>query len=101
MRRKHPLSVLQQTAPVLLRQEKTPPPEDAPRCGQGHRHDHLRRLCGWPPASFRLFKQSQVRFHPDTKTITDPGYMGLQKPHGHTIMPKKRSQKYLLNKEDK
>ncbi|HBR51842.1 MAG TPA: hypothetical protein DEA71_17380 [Nitrospira sp.] len=27
--------------------------------------------------------------------------MGLQKLHGHTILPKKRSQKYLLNKENK
>lgn len=49
----------------------------------------------------RLFKQSPVRSHPDTKAITDTGYMGLQKLHGHTILPKKRSQKYPLNKEDK
>lgn len=54
----------------------------------GRRHD------------FRLFKQSQVRFHPDTKAITDTGYMGLQKLHGHTILPKKRSKKHPLNKED-
>ena len=55
----------------------------------GRRHD------------FRLFKQSQVRFHPDTKAITDTGYMGLQKLHGHTILPKKHRKKHPLHKQDK
>lgn len=43
---------------------------------------------------FRLFKQSRVRLHPDT------GYMGLQKLHGRTTMPKKCSKKNPLNKDD-
>lgn len=55
----------------------------------GRRHD------------FRLFRESGVRLHPDTKAITDTGYMGLQKIHGNTTMPKKRSKKNPLSKEDK
>ncbi len=33
--------------------------------------------------------------------MTDTGYLGLQKLHGHTTMPKKRSTKNPLNKKDK
>ncbi len=33
--------------------------------------------------------------------MTDTGYMGLQKLHGKTTMPKKRSKKNPLSKQDK
>ncbi len=33
--------------------------------------------------------------------MTDTGYLGLQKMHGNTTMPKKRSKKNPLNKADK
>lgn len=55
----------------------------------GRRHD------------FRLFKESVVRLHPETEAITDTGYRGLQKLHGKTTMPKKRSKKTPLSKQDK
>lgn len=55
----------------------------------GRRHD------------FRLFKESGVRRHPETEAITDTGYMGLQQLHGKTTMPKKRSKKTPLTKQDK
>lgn len=55
----------------------------------GRRHD------------FRLFKESRVRLHAETEAITDTGYLGLQKLHGKTTMPKKRSKKNPLSKEDK
>lgn len=55
----------------------------------GRRHD------------FRLFRRSKVRLHPDTEAITDTGYMGLHKLHAKTTMPKKRSKKNPLSKEDK
>lgn len=55
----------------------------------GRRHD------------FRLVKESGVRLHPETEAITDTGYMGLQKLHGKTTMPKKRSKKTPLTKQDK
>ena len=50
---------------------------------------------------FRVLKESGVRLHPNTKAMTDTGYLGLQKVHGNTTMPKKRSKKNPLNKEDK
>lgn len=56
---------------------------------KGRRHD------------FRLFKESNVKLHPDTEALTDTGYLGLQKLHGKTTMPKKRSKKNPLSKEDK
>lgn len=55
----------------------------------GRRHD------------FRLFKESNVRLHPDTEALTDTGYLGLQKLHSKTTLPKKRSKKNPLTKEDK
>jgi DDE superfamily endonuclease len=33
--------------------------------------------------------------------MTDTGYLGLQNVHGNTTMPKKRSKKNPLTKEDK
>ena len=33
--------------------------------------------------------------------MTDTGYLGLQKMHGNTTMPKKRRKKNPLNKADK
>jgi hypothetical protein len=56
---------------------------------KGRRHD------------FRLFRESNVRLHPDTEALTDTGYLGLQKIHGKTTMPKKRSKKNPLSREDK
>jgi len=55
----------------------------------GRRHD------------FRVLKDSGVRLHSDTQAITDTCYMGLQKLHSNTTMPKKRSKNNPLNKEDK
>jgi hypothetical protein len=56
---------------------------------KGRRHD------------FRLFKSSNVTLHPRTKAVIDSGYQGLQKIHSNTVMPKKRSKKNPLTKEDK
>jgi hypothetical protein len=50
---------------------------------------------------FRLFKESKAKIHPNTKVITDTGYQGLQKIHSHTSMPKKKTKKKPLSKEDK
>ena len=46
-------------------------------------------------------KESGVRLHPNTNAMTDSGYLGLQKMHGNTTMPKKRSKRNPLNKADK
>lgn len=50
---------------------------------------------------FRLFKESKVHIHPQISALTDSGYLGLQKLHTKTQMPKKKSKKKPLSKEDK
>ncbi|WP_242678191.1 IS5 family transposase [Neochlamydia sp. AcF84] len=57
--------------------------------GNGKKHD------------FRLFKESQVKINPQIRVLTDSGYQGLRKLHAHTQMPKKKSKKKPLTKEDK
>lgn len=46
-------------------------------------------------------KSQKTRIHPDIKTITDTGYQGIQKLHGKYELPKKKSKKNPLTKEDK
>lgn len=55
----------------------------------GRRHD------------FRIFKESKVRLCADIRVVTDTGYLGLQKIHSNTLMPKKRSKKKPLSADDK
>jgi len=50
---------------------------------------------------FRLFKESKTQIHPTIGIVTDTGYQGLQKIHAKTHMPKKKSKKNPLTKEDK
>ena len=50
---------------------------------------------------FRLFKESKTQIHRAIGVVTDTGYQGLKKIHGKTQMPKKRSKKNPLTKEDK
>lgn len=50
---------------------------------------------------FRLFKESKTQIHPAIGVVTDTGYQGLQKIHAKTQMPKKRSKRNPLTKEDK
>jgi len=50
---------------------------------------------------FRLFKESRVKIHSEIKVAVDTGYQGLQKLHARTVIPKKKSKKHPLSKEDK
>jgi hypothetical protein len=50
---------------------------------------------------YRVFKESKVKLHPDIKVAVDTGYQGLQKSHTRTALPKKRSKKHPLSKEDR
>lgn len=50
---------------------------------------------------FKLFKASKVHLCASTKIQADTGYQGLQKIHGNTEIPKKKSKKHPLSKEDK
>lgn len=58
-------------------------------------------FCHGKRHDFRLFKESRVHIHPDTKSITDTGYQGIQKIHKNAQLPKKKSRKQPLTKEDK
>jgi hypothetical protein len=50
---------------------------------------------------FRLFKESKTRLHPKTEAVTDSGYLGLCKLHEKSTLPKKRSKKHPLTRQDK
>ncbi len=56
---------------------------------KGRRHD------------FHLFKESSVHFKSSTKTITDTGYVGIQRLHANSELPKKKTKKHPLTPEDK
>lgn len=50
---------------------------------------------------FKLLKESKVAIQSTVKVIVDSGYQGLQKIHSNTLLPKKKSKKNPLSKEDK
>ena len=50
---------------------------------------------------FKLFKQSKVAVQSEVLIIVDSGYQGLQRIHNNTLLPKKKSKKNPLSKEDK
>ena len=50
---------------------------------------------------FRLFKESKVRALPTIQFKTDTGYQGISKYHANSELPKKRSKKNPLSREDK
>lgn len=50
---------------------------------------------------FRLFKESGVRLLSEIKTLTDTGYQGINKLHANAELPKKKTKKNPLTKEDK
>lgn len=50
---------------------------------------------------FRLFKESKVHLHPNSTSVVDTGYQGLQKLHAKTEIPKKKTKKNPLTPADK
>lgn len=58
-------------------------------------------FCNGKRHDFRLFKESNVKFKPNTTTITDTGYQGIQKLHANSCVPKKKTKKQPLTAEDK
>lgn len=50
---------------------------------------------------FRLFKESKTGIHPEIRVVTDTGYQGIQKLHGKSDVPKKKSKKKPLTVADK
>lgn len=50
---------------------------------------------------YKLYKRSELHPKESTIVLTDTGYLGLQKAHYMTLMPKKKSKKKPLTKNDK
>ena len=50
---------------------------------------------------FRLFKESEVRVLPRIQVITDSGYTGIQKLHGNSEVPYKRTKNHPLTPAQK
>ncbi len=50
---------------------------------------------------FKLFKKSKLPINPNTKAVTDTGYVGIKKFHENSELPQKKSKKRPLTKEDK
>ena len=48
-----------------------------------------------------MFKESGVKFLTSTEVLTDTGYLGINKIHANSRLPKKRTKKHPLIKEDK
>jgi len=50
---------------------------------------------------FRLFKESRVHIKPETELYTDTGYQGIVRLHANSLLPKKKTKKKPLSKEEK
>lgn len=48
-----------------------------------------------------MFKESKIKLDSSFKIITDTGYQGIQKLHKNSELPKKKSKKHPLTKEEK
>ena len=50
---------------------------------------------------FRVFKESKTYIQSKVRVLTDTGYQGIHKLHINSQLPKKRSKRHPLTKEDK
>ena len=50
---------------------------------------------------FKLLCESNLHFLKDVLLIADKGYIGMDKIHGNSLVPKKSTKKHKLTKEDK
>jgi hypothetical protein len=58
-------------------------------------------FCNGKRHDFMLFKESKTHIHKDIQVETDTGLIGITKIHANSVLPKKRSKKNPLTKEDK
>lgn len=58
-------------------------------------------FCNGKKHDFKLFKNSKVRWTKKIQGLTDSGYVGILKFQSNTLLPKKKSKKKPLTKEDK
>ena len=50
---------------------------------------------------FKLLCESNLHFLKDVLLIADKGYIGMDKIHGNSLVPRKSTKKHKLTKEDK
>ncbi|GGM53015.1 hypothetical protein GCM10008956_31290 [Deinococcus arenae] len=48
-----------------------------------------------------LFRRSGLRIHPETALISDAGYQGIRRHHGHSVTPHKATKKASLTPEQR
>jgi transposase len=58
-------------------------------------------FCNGKRHDFRLYKESKIMFRKETNIKVDTGYQGIQKLHENSTIPKKKTKKNPLSKEDK
>ena len=58
-------------------------------------------FCHGKKHDFKLFKDSKVRWVNEICAITDSGYLGIKRLQKTSVIPKKRSKKRPLTKEEK
>lgn len=58
-------------------------------------------FCHGKKHDFKLFKDSKVRWVNGICAITDSGYLGIKRLQKTSVIPKKRSKKHPLTKEEK
>jgi hypothetical protein len=50
---------------------------------------------------FSLFKRSKLAILSRVKVMVDLGYLGIEKFHKNSVIPKKKSKNYMLTDDDK
>lgn len=58
-------------------------------------------FCNGKQHDFELYKKSYVTLRKETKILADTGYLGIRSLHENSTIPKKKSKKYPLTKEEK
>jgi hypothetical protein len=58
-------------------------------------------FCAGKRHDFRIFKESETQINGDITVQTDTAYVGIGKIHANSLLPKKKSKKNPLTKEDK
>jgi hypothetical protein len=58
-------------------------------------------FCEGKKHDFKLYKESRIALRNETNLETDTGYLGILAVHTNATLPKKKSKKHPLSREDK
>ncbi|SPP25139.1 transposase [Orientia tsutsugamushi] len=96
-----PIERPKKTKILLFRKEDIAYTKNSNSVRQANIPSNMYRFSNDKKHDFRLFKESKILIHPKVKAITDTGYQGVQKIHNNSELPKKKSKKNPLTKNDK